>query len=299
MRQASYKSNAKTTSPPATVATPRTPIYLAGPLPDTVRPEPVEACPEALEGGPPPPAAPATPHSPTPHPDTSPFPPTPPNPYPTPMNTATHTATTTTKAPANTHARSAQSTPPRIPNRPPGIVSPDKEQSRNATQTGQGNSTTPTTREPHPDTTSSRQRPSYHSLMEHLIASTFAPLRSSPARPASTSACSSAPIPGRLFPPGEDNFRLVFKMCQTSYRTIHQNNLQQPRQPGKQPPPLRNAGHLLTAPVGRGSMMCMTRLTESQPTVRPHPARGNRLARRSWRTYTCTTAMRRAKPSRR
>ena len=143
MRHTSYKSNAKTTSPPATVATPRTPIYLAGPLPDTVRPEPVEACPEALEGGPPPPAAPATPHSPTPHPDTSPFPPTPPNPYPTPMNTAPHTATTTTKAPANTHARSAQSTPPLNPNRPPGIVSPEKEQSRNATQVGQGNSTTP------------------------------------------------------------------------------------------------------------------------------------------------------------
>ena len=145
MRHTSYKSNAKTTSPPATVATPRTPIYLAAPLPDTVRPEPVEACPEAeaLEGGPPPPAAPATPHSPTPHPDTSPFPPTPPNPYPTPMNTAPHTATTTTKAPANTHARSAQSTPPLNPNRPPGIVSPEKEQSRNATQVGQGNSTTP------------------------------------------------------------------------------------------------------------------------------------------------------------
>ena len=208
---------------------------------------------EALEGGPPPPAAPATPH--TPHTDTSPFPPTPPNPYPTPMNTATHTATTTTKAPANAHARSAQSTPPRIPNRPPGIVSPEKEQSRNATQTGQGTSTTPTTREPHPDTTPSRlrRRPSYHSLMEHLIASTFAPLRFSPARPASTSACGSAPIPGRLFPPGEDNFRLVFKMCQTSYRTIHQNNLQQPRQPGKQPPPLRNAGHLLTAPVAEAA----------------------------------------------
>ena len=86
------------------------------------------------------------PQHPTPppsHPDTSPFPPTPPNPYPTPMNTAPHTATTTTKAPANTHARSAQSTPPLNPNRPPGIVSPEKEQSRNATQVGQGNSTTP------------------------------------------------------------------------------------------------------------------------------------------------------------
>ena len=46
MHQASYKSNAKTTSPLATVATPRTPTHLAGPLPDTVRPEPVEACPE-------------------------------------------------------------------------------------------------------------------------------------------------------------------------------------------------------------------------------------------------------------
>ena len=46
MRQASYKSNAKTTSPLATVATPRTPTHLAGPLPNTVRPEPVEACPE-------------------------------------------------------------------------------------------------------------------------------------------------------------------------------------------------------------------------------------------------------------
>ena len=67
----------------------------------------------------PPPATPHTPH--TPHPDTSPFPPTPPNPYPTPMNTAPHTATTTTKAPANTHARSAQSTPPLNPNRPPGL----------------------------------------------------------------------------------------------------------------------------------------------------------------------------------
>ena len=46
LSQASYKSNAKTTSPPATVAKPRTPTYLVGSIPQSVRPDPVEACPE-------------------------------------------------------------------------------------------------------------------------------------------------------------------------------------------------------------------------------------------------------------
>ena len=42
MRQASYKSIAKTTSPPATVAKPRTPTYLVGSIRDAVRPEALE-----------------------------------------------------------------------------------------------------------------------------------------------------------------------------------------------------------------------------------------------------------------
>ena len=52
MRQASYKSIAKTTSPPATVAKPRTPTYLVGSIRDSVRPEPVKACPEGTRRGP-------------------------------------------------------------------------------------------------------------------------------------------------------------------------------------------------------------------------------------------------------
>ena len=67
MRQASYKSIAKTTSPPATVAKPRTPTYLVGSIRDSVRPEALEwpvlralegPVLRAHEGGPPPPAAP-------------------------------------------------------------------------------------------------------------------------------------------------------------------------------------------------------------------------------------------------
>ena len=54
LRQARYKSNAKTTPQRATVAKPRTPTYLVGAPPKSVRPEPVE-------GGPPPPATPASP----------------------------------------------------------------------------------------------------------------------------------------------------------------------------------------------------------------------------------------------
>ena len=69
MRQASYKSNAKTTSPPVTVAKPRTSTYLVGSIRDSVRPEPAEGpvlralegpVLRAHEGGPPPPAAPAS-----------------------------------------------------------------------------------------------------------------------------------------------------------------------------------------------------------------------------------------------
>ena len=53
LRQASYKSIAKTTSPPATVAKPRTPTYLVGSIRDSVRPEPVDGpVLRALEGGP-------------------------------------------------------------------------------------------------------------------------------------------------------------------------------------------------------------------------------------------------------
>ncbi len=53
----------------------------------------------------------------------------------------------------------------------------------------------------HPDTSPSRQRrrPSYHSLMEHLTASTFAPWNSSPARSASMTAWGSAPQSRELF----------------------------------------------------------------------------------------------------
>ena len=46
MRQTSYKSNAKTTSPLATVAPPRTPTHLIGAIRESDHLEPVEACPE-------------------------------------------------------------------------------------------------------------------------------------------------------------------------------------------------------------------------------------------------------------
>ena len=53
LRQAHYKSNAKTTPQRATVAKPRTPTYLVGALPASVRPEPVEGpVLRSLEGGP-------------------------------------------------------------------------------------------------------------------------------------------------------------------------------------------------------------------------------------------------------
>ena len=53
MRQASYKSIAKTTSPSATVAKPRTPTYLVGSIRDSVRPEGTRrACPECTQRGP-------------------------------------------------------------------------------------------------------------------------------------------------------------------------------------------------------------------------------------------------------
>ena len=51
MRQTSYKSIAKTTSPPVTAATPRTPIYRVGAIRESDYPEALEgACPEVLEG---------------------------------------------------------------------------------------------------------------------------------------------------------------------------------------------------------------------------------------------------------
>ena len=51
MRQASYKSIAKTTSPLVTAATPRTPIYRVWAIRESDYPEALEgARPEALEG---------------------------------------------------------------------------------------------------------------------------------------------------------------------------------------------------------------------------------------------------------
>ena len=191
------------------------------------------------------------------------------------MNTATHTATTTTKAPANAHARSAQSTPPRIPNRPPGLFRQKRNNQEmqpkqdSATQQPQPRGYPTLTPTPRANAVAPVTIPSWNISSpppsRHCAPRPHGPHRHPPAvRP---------PSPGGCFPQGKTTFVLYLRCAKPATEPFTRTTSNSQGSPYKQPPPLRNAGHLLTAPVGRGGMMCMTRLTESQANRPPSPCK--------------------------